>query len=452
MAMFTDAPVRPELYRKFEREVPQWYRDVKFGIFIHWGAYSVPAWAEPTGELGTVEPHEWMKHNPYAEWYANTIRIDGSPAQEHHRTVHGGAPYDDFLDQWTASAFDPDDLVALFARAGAGYVVPTTKHHDGIALWDAPGTGTRNTVHRGPKRDLVAELAGATRRAGLRFGTYYSGGLDWHVADHGPHTGEPLADNRPVDEAYNAYAFAHVVDLVDRYRPDVLWGDIEWPDAGKPDGPTSFARILERYYAAVPDGVVNDRWGLTHWDFRTSEYQAGKESESTGAWENCRGVGLSFGYNQVEGADQYLDGPGAVRHLLDVVSRGGNFLLNVGPDEAGRIPELQRRCLEGIADWMAVNASAVHGTTTVEGATPSDAPWVRFTRTGDVVHAVVDAAGEVALDLPGADPGSARLPDGTPVAARADGDRVVVDVPAPAVPGPVVVDLAVDPAVRGGRA
>ncbi|MEZ0165722.1 alpha-L-fucosidase [Kineococcus sp. LSe6-4] len=441
--MFTDTPQRPELYRAFEREVPQWYRDAKFGIFIHWGAYSVPAWAEPTGELGTVERREWMKHNPYAEWYYNTIRIDGSPAQEHHRTVHDGAPYDEFLDRWTAAAFDPDDLVDLFRRAGAGYVVPTTKHHDGIALWDAPGTGERNTVHRGPKRDLVADLAAATRRAGLRFGTYYSGGLDWHVADSGPHTGDPLEENRPVDAAYNEYAFAHVVDLVDRYRPDVLWGDIEWPDAGKPDGPRSFARILERYYAAVPDGVVNDRWGLTHWDFRTSEYQAGKESEGSGMWENCRGVGLSFGYNQVEDATQYLDGPGAVRHLLDVVSRGGNFLLNVGPDEAGRIPELQRRCLEGVADWMAVNSSAVHGTTPVEGAVPSDAPWVRFTRTGNVVHAVVDVAGEVALDLPGADPGSARLLDGTPVPARAQDGRVVVDVPAPTVPGPTVVDLDV---------
>ncbi|WP_432542202.1 alpha-L-fucosidase [Kineococcus sp. SYSU DK002] len=441
MAMFESDPQRPELYRRFERETPQWYRDVKFGVFVHWGAYSVPAWAEPTGELGTVEPHEWMRHNPYAEWYANTIRIDGSPAQQHHREVHGGAPYDDFLDRWTASEFDPAALVALFRRAGAGYLVPTTKHHDGITLWDAPGTGTRNTVHRGPRRDLVAAFAEAARAAGMRFGTYYSGGLDWHVTDLPPHRGDDLAAERPVDAAYNEYAFAHVADLIDRYRPDVLWGDIEWPDAGKPDGPRSFARLLERFYAAVPDGVVNDRWGLTHWDFRTSEYQQGRESESAQMWENCRGIGLSFGYNQVEDASHHLDGPGAVRHLLDVVSRGGNFLLNVGPDEAGRLPELQRRCLEGIADWMELNSSAVHGTTPLEGATASDDPWVRCTRTGPVAHAVVDAAGPVALDLPAVDASSARLPDGTPVAAHEEGGRVVVDVPAARVPGPVVVDL-----------
>ncbi|PRY12847.1 alpha-L-fucosidase [Kineococcus rhizosphaerae] len=440
MAMFTDAPKRPEPYEKFVREVPQWYRDVKFGVFIHWGAYSVPAWAEPIGELGTIERTEWMKHNPYAEWYFNTIRIDGSPAQEHHRTVHGGAPYDDFLDRWSASAFDPADLVDLFRRAGAGYVVPTTKHHDGITLWDAPGTGDRNTVRRGPERDLVAALAEATRAAGLKFGTYYSTGLDWHFADSPPLTGD-AGENRPVDRAYADYVFDHLSDLIDKVAPDVLWADIEYPDAGKTAGPKSLLDLFEKYYAAVPEGVVNDRFGLTHWDFRTSEYQAGREAESAGAWENCRGVGFSFGYNQVEDASHYLDGPGAVKHLLDVVSRGGNFLLNVGPDEAGRIPALQRACLEGVADWMALNSPAVHGTTVLDGATASDDPWVRYTRTGSVAHAVVDASGEVVLDLPGVDVASARTPDGTPVTAREDSGRVVVDVPAPKVPGPVVVDL-----------
>jgi alpha-L-fucosidase len=163
------------------RLVPEWFTDAKFGIFVHWGAYSVPAWAEPIGALGVVDPDVWFKHNPYAEWYWNTIRIEGSPAQEHHRTTHGGRPYDEFLDEWKAELFDPADWVELFARAGARYVVPTTKHHDGIALWDAPGTGIRNTVHRGPRRDLIADLAAAVRARDLRFGVYYSGGIDWYA-------------------------------------------------------------------------------------------------------------------------------------------------------------------------------------------------------------------------------------------------------------------------------
>ena len=447
MAMFKDAPQRPELYQRFEREVPGWFRGAKFGIFVHWGAYSVPAWAEPIGELGTIDKPTWFAHNPYAEWYANTIRIEGSPAQRHHEEVHGGAPYDDFLDQWTAAAFDADAVLELFRRTGARYVIPTTKHHDGITLWDAPGTGDRNTVRRGPRRDLVREFADAARRAGLRFGVYYSGGLDWHVTDFPPIQDESFDSVRPVDAAYNEYAFAHVADLIERYQPDVLWGDIEWPDAGKPDGPYSFARLLERFYSAAPDGVVNDRWGLTHWDFRTSEYQQGTSVEGGQMWENCRGVGFSFGYNQLENASHYLDGPAAVRHLVDVVSRGGNFLLNVGPDEAGRIPDLQRRTLEQIGEWMGVHAAAVHDTEPLDAALggPSEQPWVRWTRTGDVAHAVVDGAGPVRLsaDAGRLDPRSARLVDGTPVSATAGDGGIVVELPDAKVAGPVVIDLDV---------
>lgn len=444
MAMFDDDPQRPEMYRKFERDTPTWYADAKFGIFVHWGPYSVPAWAEPLGELGTIDKPTWFAHNPYAEWYFNTIRIEGSPAREHQETVHGGAPYDDFIDQWSASEFDAAAMVDLFRRCGAQYVVPTTKHHDGVTLWDAPGTGDRNTVHRGPKRDIVAEFADATRAAGLKFGVYYSGGLDWHFAEFPPLVDDgPWDDQRPVDEAYNDYAFGHVSDLIDRYVPDVLWGDIEWPDAGKPDGPRSFARLLEKFYAAAPDGVVNDRWGLTHWDFRTTEYQQGREAEGEAMWENCRGVGFSFGYNQVEDASHYLDGPAAVRHLLDVVSRGGNFLLNVGPDEAGRLPDLQRACLEGVAAWMALNGHVVHASRPLPGAVaaPAETPWVRWTTTDGYANAVVDATGEVELTV---DPAvvavaSARTVQGVALRTSATGTGVTVTVPAGEVAGPTVV-------------
>ena len=441
---------------RFARPVPAWFPAAKLGIFVHWGAYSVSAWAEPTGELGTVDGPTWFRHNPYAEWYANTIRLEGSPAWEHHRRAHGGVPYDDFLDDWHAEAFDPDDLVGLFARAGARYVVPTTKHHDGIALWDAPGTATRNTVRRGPGRDLVGAFERATRAAGLRFGVYYSGGLDWHVARLPPHdTFESVLRDRPRDPAYAAYAYLHVRDLVDRYAPDVLWNDIEWPDAGKHDLPFGLAELFSHYYERVPDGVVNDRWGQTHWDFRTSEYQAGLEHESSGAWENNRGIGLSFGYNQVEDEAVSLDGPGIVRHLVDKVSRGGNLLLDVGPDAAGRLPDLQRRALEELAEWMAVGSQAVHGTTPMDPrlAEPSQQPWVRWTRTADVAHAVVDAAGTVLLPISPAVvvPGSARLPDGTVVPAHALGDGLRVDLAAAPGLRPVVVDLDLTPRTDGSR-
>lgn len=287
MAMFTPDAQRPSDYQRFVRPIPEWYTAAKLGIFVHWGPYAVPAWGEPIGALGTIEKEEWFRHNPYAEWYYNTIRIEGSPAAEHQRTEFGGAPYDDFIDSWTARDFDADDVMALVARTGARYFVPTTKHHDGVTLWDAPGTGTRNTVHRGPHRDLVAEFAEAARAHGVRFGVYYSGGLDWHVGQNPPIVSDDMPENRPVDQAYADYAFDHVADLIERHRPDVLWDDIEWPDAGKAPGPKSLIELFDRFYTANPEGVANDRWGETHWDFRTSEYEQGLEVEGTEPWRTA---------------------------------------------------------------------------------------------------------------------------------------------------------------------
>ncbi|NKF32194.1 alpha-L-fucosidase, partial [Pseudomonas sp. BGM005] len=117
------------------------------------------------------------------------------------------------------------------------------KHHDGVALWDAPGTGDRNTVARGPKRDLIGEFRDAADERGIRFGVYYSGGLDWWFGQNPVIADEIEAKNRPVDKAYADYAFDHTIDLIDRYRPAVLWGDIEWPDAGKPEGEKSLVEL-----------------------------------------------------------------------------------------------------------------------------------------------------------------------------------------------------------------
>jgi alpha-L-fucosidase len=396
------APPRtgPEIWAELARPLPRWFEQAKLGIFIHWGPYSVPAWAEPTGALGAVAEEEWFPHNPYAEWYYNTIRIEGSPAAQRQQSHYGGAPYDDFLDAWSVPDFDPGAWAQLFAEAGAEYVIPTTKHHDGVALWDAPGTGARNTVHRGPRRDLVGEIAQAVRAAGMRFGTYYSGGLDWSTSDLPPLTTfAEVHGVRPVDAAYNTYAYLHVSDLIDRYAPDVLWNDIEWPDAGKRTGVHSLHELFRSYYGRNPDGVVNDRWGDTHWDFRTSEYEHGRGNEQQGAWENCRGIGFSFGYNQLEGEEQTLTGPQLASHLTDVVSRGGRFLLNVGPTSAGRIPELQERSLRALARWMSGHGELLRASQPVaEGtAQPSDEPWVRWLATPTHLVALVGGAGETVL-------------------------------------------------------
>ncbi len=395
-------------WQSLPKRLPDWFRDAPLGIFIHWGAYSVPAWAEPTAELGAIDDDlGWFARNPYAEWYFNTIRIEGSAAARHHQEVHGGAPYDDFLDQWDASAFDPAAWVDLFRRAGADYVVPTTKHHDGICLWDAPGTGDRNTVRRGPRRDLVQEIADATTAAGLRFGVYYSGGLDWHVRPTEPLvTGEDVGDaKRPRDEEYGQYCSAHVRDLIDRYGPDVFWNDIGWPDENHHFGPGGLGELLEHFYAVRPEGLINDRFSGAHHDYVTTEYQAGSVPDGE-PWENCRGVGLSFGYNQVEDERQYLTGAQVVRHVVDAVSQGGRVLLNVGPRADGTLHELQVAALEGLGAFMEVHKPALSGAQGLGELSLDSVTWARAVAKDGVAHVFLSGpAGTVTI-------AAADLPDG----------------------------------------
>ncbi|MSW06952.1 MAG: alpha-L-fucosidase, partial [Actinobacteria bacterium] len=433
-----------DVFKRFEREVPEWFLDAKLGFMVSWGAFSVPAWGEPIGELGTIDDwKEWFKHNPYAEWYYNTIRIEGSPAREFHKKNFNDCDYDDLLDMWKAEKFQPDEWAKLFAYAGAQYIVPLSKHHDGITLWDAPGTGTRNTVHRGPKRDLIGDIATAVRKAGIRFAVYYSGGLDWEVTKTLPAISDNNQGNggmqRPVDAAYSMYAYKHVIDLIDRYKPDVLWNDIEWPDFSKREGEYSLAALFDYYYKEVPHGVVNDRWGKeTHFDYETSEYQFMADSENAPAWENCRGIGLSFGYNQVESEQHSLNTESALRHFLDIVSRGGNFLLNVGPTASGEIPEIQKKVLMGLGDWMAINSGAVYATRAIKEIPATDTPWVRWAKKGNSVFAYIDAVGNVEFSAPASlvNDKKATIFGGAAITATRNGDKISMTIPAPKVPGP----------------
>jgi alpha-L-fucosidase len=384
--------------------LPDWAQEASLGIFIHWGPYSVPAWGEPIGALGTVPDDQWFAHNPYAEWYANTIRIEGSPAAQHHAEVYGSAPYEDFLDQWKAEAYDPAEWARLFRTLGADYVVPVTKHHDGVTLWDAPGSEGFNTVDRGPKRDLIGPLAQAVRAEGMRFGVYYSGGLDWSVTDHPPiENVDHLYRYRPNDAAYTAAATAHVRDLIDRYEPSVLWNDINWPDAGKADG--SLDALISHYRSTVPDGIVNDRWGADVWDYQTSEYSAGTDHEAGTGWENNRGLGFSFGYNQIEDQSLTLSPRELAQHYADVVSRGGRFLLNVGPDASGRIPDVQLRTLQGVAGWMTEvkpysTDRRFPGDDEVAVSAEAD-NWCRTWASGDRLVVIADQPEAVRVTAPG---------------------------------------------------
>jgi len=400
------------------RALPSWFDDAKLGIFVHWTAASVPAFAPVTDSPFDLAAEggwaEAMRCSPYVEWYQNSIAIEGSPAAQHHAAVHGNRPYDDFVAQFLAghAGWRADPWADLFERAGARYVVLVTKHHDGVLMWPS-ATPNPHKAGWGSGRDLVGELAAAVRARDLRFGTYYSGGLDWTFG------GIPMTDFSsmftaiPQTPEYLAYADAHWHELVDRYRPDLLWNDIGYPAAA------DLPALFDDYYAAVPDGVVNNRFdwigqtaGTVHCDFITPEYSTKGSAERK--WESTRGIGTSFGYNREEGDDSYLSPDALVRMFVEIVAHGGNLLLNVGPNADGSIPWAQAQRLLALGWWLRTNGGAIYGTrpwTRIEGVT-ADALEVRFTTRDGVVYALVlgtpDSA-RVELDVTPAPDAEVRL-------------------------------------------
>jgi alpha-L-fucosidase len=371
----------------FVRDCPAWYARPQLGIFIHWGMFAVPAFAPAETsitELFKADYDTAMAVSPYAEWYWNAMRVPGSPTAAHHAREHGGRLYEDFRAPFekAAEAFDADAWAKLFAESGASYVVFVTKHHDGFCLWPSD---VANPHKRGwnSTRDYVGELAAAVRARGMRFGVYYSGGLDWtfHFTPIS-NFGDMLACV-PTSQDYLDYADAQVRELIDRYKPSVVWNDIAWP------GEETLKALLTDYYAAVPDGVINDRWlgsramfesmrtpemlqafnamvkarmaesggelenpEPLHSDFRTVEYAAGAHMGAK-KWEACRGIGWAFGYNREDKPENHLTGEGLINLYRDTTGRGGNLLINVGPMADGRIPELQRAPLLALGRHIA---------------------------------------------------------------------------------------------------
>jgi len=243
--------------------VPAWYHDAKLGIFIHWGPFSVPAYA-PLGhgdiqELLRREGYRsFFRNIPYAEWYINSIRIEGSPAYEHHRRTYGkDASYFDFAQQFKrdSARWQPDEWADLFHAAGARYVVLVTKHMDGFLMWPS---ATPNYARPGyqMERDVVGELTGAVKARGMRMGVYYSSALDQSFTTSAmADLSGLLSEGGPIDARYAAYQLAHWRELIDRYQPSVLWGDIAYPPR------TNLFELFAHFYNQNPDGVVNDRWG-----------------------------------------------------------------------------------------------------------------------------------------------------------------------------------------------
>ena len=367
--------------------LPKWFDDAKLGIFIHWGLYSVPAWAPPTGELGKVDFNKWFYENPYAEWYLNSIRLPESKTYAYHVKTYGADfDYYRFAETFNreVTKWQPEEWARVFKTAGAKYAVLTTKHHDGFTLWPSQ---VKNPKRSGltASRDLVGDLTKAVRAEGLRMGLYYSGGLDWTFEPRPIKTMADVGGTVVQTEEYAAYADAHWRELVDRYQPAVLWNDIGYPKAGK------LADIFSDYYNRQPDGLVNNRFSVDHFDFTTPEYTQYSQIVEK-KWESCRGLGFSFGYNRVEGPEHVLAPEKLIALFVDIVSKNGNLLLNIGPSPDGSISAIQMDRLMKLGEWMKRNGDGIHESKPwVRPAAKDGAVDVRFTKKGDSVYAFLMA-------------------------------------------------------------
>ncbi len=341
------------------RPTPQWYTDAKFGIFIHWGVYSVPAFAAVNVK----------DENPYAEWYWNSLTNgmhakgpvgNGALTWAFHKRVYGANfPYFDFAPMFRAELFDPDRWADVIAGSGAKYVALTSKHHEGFTLWKSAEANRSwgrpwNSVDIGPKRDLVLDLCEAGRRKGLRMGIYYSL-YEWY---------NPLwLSDKP------RYVTEHMMpqfkDVVTHVKPSIIFSDGEWElSSAEWHSPELLAWLFNESPVAG-EVVIDDRWGKDtkhkHGGYYTTEYTSGMQ-ESNHPWEESRGMGYSYGYNRMETLKDYHTNRELVLMLIDIVSRGGNLLLDIGPTADGRIPVVMEERLAEMGNWLRLNGEAIYGT------------------------------------------------------------------------------------------
>ncbi|MFI1966399.1 alpha-L-fucosidase [Streptomyces pathocidini] len=314
-----------------------WFADAKLGIFLHYGIYAVDG-----------VPESWSFYN-------------------------GSVPHEQYmrqLDGFTASRYDPTAWAELFRRAGAKYAVLTARHHDGVALWDT-ALGDLSVVKRTPAgRDLIGPYAEALREQGLKVGLYYSHS-DWNHPDY-PSVVHPEPPNEEVAtnpycspgrgnedpaawERFLAYRDGQVRELVENFRPDLLWFDGEWE---RSEEQWRMRELSEQILAGNPRTVLNARM-LSYGDYATPEQGVPIEAPD-GPWELCLTVNDSWGYQHKD--DNHKSIRQLVRYFTETIAMGGNLLLDVGPKEDGTITPEQASRLEGLGDWIRRNEPAVYGT------------------------------------------------------------------------------------------
>jgi alpha-L-fucosidase len=337
--------------------VPSWYEDAKFGIFIHWGVYSVPAFAN--------------------EWYPRNMYRQGTREFQHHVETYGPQDrfgYKDFIPQFTAERFDADAWARLFREAGAQFVVPVAEHHDGFAMYDCSFTEW-NAVRMGPKRDVVGELAEAVRRQWMVFGVSSHRAEHWWFFHPGTQIPSDVQDPRyaglygpaqpeslPPNEAFLDDWLARTCELVDRYQPQIVWFDW-WIE--RPAFEAHVRRFAAYYYnraASWGRGVaINYKYGPFPEGTAVLDVERGQLDDIRPLfWQTDTSVSEnSWGYVRDH---RYKTAGKLIADLADIVSKNGALLLNVGPRPDGTLPEPEEALLRAIGRWLGTYGEAIYGT------------------------------------------------------------------------------------------
>ncbi|MHC5023159.1 MAG: alpha-L-fucosidase [Planctomycetota bacterium] len=426
------APPAPDAAAAERDDRLDWWRDARFGLFIHWGLYAIPA-------------GEWKGSTNHAEWILTTAQI---PVAE----------YEQFTGQFNPVKFDADAWVRMAKDAGMKYIVITSKHHDGFCLFDSAHTDY-DVMSTPFKRDIMAELADACRREGLRMCWYHSI-MDWNHPDYLPRRGW---ESRPADGAdfdrYVQHLHDQVTELLTNYGDiGVMWFDGEWESTWNHEYGLDLYRLCRELQ---PDVIVNNRVdkgragmaGMTAdskyvGDFGTPEQEIPETGLPGVDWETCMTMNRHWGYNKHD--DDWKSATDLIRKLVDIASKGGNFLLNVGPMSDGTFPEESVERLRAIGDWMDVNGESIYGTT----ASPfPHLPWGRCTvkRTGSTTRLylhVFDWPADRTLVLPslGNEPLAASMlasPGGLRATTRDESDVVITLLP-PSPPDPIDSVIVLD--------
>jgi alpha-L-fucosidase len=391
----------------------KWFREARFGMFIHWGVYSVPA---------------------HGEWYMNNGKV---PVET----------YKAYAKNFTAAKYDPAAWATLAKEAGMKYVVLTAKHHDGFTLYDSKYSDWNAVKSSAAGRDLIQPLADAVRADGLKFGLYYSQSQDWTNLGGGTGRNEPWDDAQKkgsFDEYLAKIATPQIHEILDKYNPAYLFFDTEY--SMSPER----ARPIFDLTCSYPDLIINNRLGGgVLGDTGTPEQRIATDPLGR-AFEVCMTINGSWGYNATD--SRYKSAQQLIRNLSDITSKGGNYLLNVGPTPEGIIPQPQVERLQAMGRWLHTNGEAIYGTEAGPFSISKSPAWGRATQKtkptgGTTLYVHVwnwPADGKIVLTgVQQASLSGRLLANGATVSSAISSDGLVVTLPGTA-PDPDVSVIALE--------